>query len=156
MTTRAETNPLILALAEVVRSAVIRQRQLVTWAVEHGVELVEPCDCRTHLDGSGCVCNVEVRVGARWMGKAKASVASGSPPTGPIPRRVCRLCRSGEHDLEPLMGIPVRAPDGSHLGTSWVAVRVRRSKKDDRRRAVLARAGPFGTHAEQLRLAGLS
>lgn len=46
VTAPTETDPLILALAQAVRSAVVRRRQLVTWAVEHGVDLVEACSCQ--------------------------------------------------------------------------------------------------------------
>jgi hypothetical protein len=151
-----ETNPLILALAEVVRSAVRRRVQLVTWAVEHDVELVEPCACRHRNLETGCVCNVELALGARWMRSAAVRVADGRAPGGPPPKRFCRLCRSGEHDLDPTTPIKINASDGTESGTSWVAVRVRRSPKADRARAVRAGGLPPGTHVEQLAAAGLA
>jgi hypothetical protein len=151
-----ETNPLILALVELARSTVRRRVQLVTWAVEHDVKLAEPCVCRHRSLEMGCVCNVELAVGARWMRSAAAQVAEGRAPGGRLPRRFCRLCRSGEHDLEPTMTIKINASDGTELGTSWVAVRVRRSKAADRARALRAGGLPLGTHLEQLAAAGLA
>lgn len=150
-----EANPLILALAELIRSVVRRRTQLVIWAVEHDIELVEPCACQHRSQESGCVCNVELALGARWMRSAAVRVAEDRAP-GPPPKRFCRLCRSGEHDLEPTMPIRVNASDGTESGTSWVAVRVRRSPKADRARAVRAGGLPPGTHVEQLAAAGLA
>ena len=104
----------------------------------------------------GGVCNVELAVGARWMRSAAAQVAEGRAPGGRLPMRFCRLFRSGEYDLEPIMTIKFNASDGSEFGTSWVAVRVRRSKAADRARALRADGLPPGTHLEQLAAAGLT
>lgn len=152
----AESDPLILALAQAVRSAARRQVQLVTWAVENEVDLVEPCGCRRRDVAEGCVCNVEVPIDARWMQAATKRVRAGRPPGGPPPRRSCRLCRDGDHDLEPTMPIRIASSDGSELGTSWVAVRVRRSRKTDDIRALRAGGLPPGTHDKQMRAAGLT
>ena len=152
----AESDPLILALAQAVRSAARRRLQLVTWAVENEAELVEPCACRRRDVAEGCVCNVELPIGARWMRAATTRVRAGRPPGGPPPRRSCRLCRDGDHDLEPTMPIRITSSDGAELGTSWVAVRVRRSRKADGVRALRAGGLPPGTHHEQMRAAGLN
>lgn len=150
-----ETDPLVLALAEAVRSAVRRRVQLVTWAVEQDVELAEPCACRHQNQEAGCVCNVELALGARWMRLAKAQLADGRAPGGPPPRRVCRMCRSGDHDLEPTTPIKINTSDGTEFGTSWVAVRTKRSPKADRARAIQAGGLPPGAHRQQLVAAGL-
>ena len=152
----AESDPLILALAQAVRSAARRQVQLVRWAVENGVELVEPCACQRRGVEEGCVCNVEVPLGARGMQAATERGRAGRTPGGPPPRRSCRLCREGDHDLEPAMPIRITSSDGAELGTSWVAVRVRRSRKADLIRALRAGGVPPGTHDEQMRAAGLT
>jgi len=83
----AESDSLILALAQAVRSAARRRVQLVTWAVENDVELVEPCGCRRRDVAEGCVCKVELPMGARWMHAATKRVRAGRPHGGPPPRR---------------------------------------------------------------------
>ena len=148
-----EADPLIQALAALARSAVVQRMQLVTWAVENEAELAEPCGCRHQTLQDGCVCNVELGIGARWMRAAAKRVAAGRPPGGPPRRRVCRLCAEGEHDREPTMAIRMVASDGQALGTSWVAVRARRSRKADLQRAERADGLPAGTHDAQLRAA---
>ena len=150
-----ETDPLFLALAGAIRSAVRRRVHLVTWAVENDVELVEPCGCQRRTIQEGCVCKVELPTGARWMRAAANRIRDGRAPGGPPPRRSCPLCRGGDHDLEPMVPIRVNASDGTELGTSWVAVRVRRSAKADRGRCERAGCPPPGTHDAQTRAAGL-
>ncbi len=72
-----------------------------------------------------------------------------------LPSLVCRLCRRGEHDLEPTKPIRIGGPDGTVVATSHVASRARRSPKDDLDRATPAGGIRPGTQDEQWRLAGL-
>lgn len=121
---RGEADRLIQALVALARSAVVRRTNLVTWAVENEVELAEPCGCGHQALQEGCVCNVGLSIGARWMRAAAKRLAAGRPPGGPPPRRLCRLCTEGD-DWWPTMAITMVASGGQALGTSWVPVRVR-------------------------------
>lgn len=151
----AISDRLVQVLAEMAQSAVLRRHRLVRWAVENGVELVDPCACRYGTAAQGCVCNVELRIGPRWMAAAARAVAARRTPGGPPPPRSCSLCRSGDHDLEPTTPIKIAGHDGAELGTSWVAVRGRRSRAADRARMVRAGGLPPGTAARQRDAAGL-
>ncbi len=148
------SDALVQTLAEIVTDVIRRQDRLIDWALENGVEPIIVCSCRYRRIDAGCVCNVELRVGRRWMGVVAKQVAARKS-RGMLPRRVCRLCRHGEHDLEPTKPIKIVGRDGAEIGTSHVASRARRFRKDDLDRAARAGGVRPGSRDEQLQLAGL-
>ncbi len=148
-------DPLVLGLVSMVRSAISRRVQLSVWAVQHDVVLVEACSCRYRTGEVGCVCNVELTLGDRWMRALATRAATGGSLGGPPPRLRCRLCRAGEHDLEPTIPIRIVARDGTELRTDWVASRSRRSLNADRARAMHAGGLAPGTRDAQWAAAGL-
>jgi len=149
--TPALSDPLVMALARMVRSAIENNQRLVKWAVETETVLVEPCRCRLIIGEQGCVCNVEVQVPRAYMIRAKAHLARNET-VGIPPRRKCLLCLAGEHDLDRTFLMTTVGPDGQELGRSRTTMHARRSKKANQMRADRARALPAGT-AEQQRLA---
>lgn len=147
------SDPLVRALAEMVRSAVDNDQRLVVWALETGAVLAEPCSCRIDVGDKQCVCNVEPRTPHAYMIRAAARVAAGRF-VGMPPRRRCLLCLRGDHDLADTRIVEIVAPDGQ-TGGFRIAAPQRRSKRQDRERAERARAFPAGTWEQLRRAAGI-
>lgn len=148
------SDPVVRALAELVRSAIRNTTQLVRWALDSGTVLVKPCPCRVISGEFGCVCNVEMPVPRAYMIRARASLERHEAPGLP-PHRKCLLCLAGDHDLNPVRYISVAGPDGRELYKAANAYRVRRSKKLDLERSIRAHGLPPGTAASQWAAAGL-
>lgn len=93
-------SPLVLALADAVRSAVRNTNLVVDHAVSEGVTVLVPCACAVDIDDEGCVCQLSLALPDRWM-QAARSRRMTRRPVGPLPKRTCVLCRAGQHDLAP-------------------------------------------------------
>jgi hypothetical protein len=147
------SDPLVRALAEMVRSAVDNEQRLVAWAVETGATLVRPCHCRVDVGDKQCICDVEPPLPRAYMIRASARLSTGRF-VGMPPRRRCLLCLQGDHDLAETTIMKIVRPDGQ-TGEVRIAGRHRRTKRQDRSRAEKARAFPAGTWAELRRAAGI-
>lgn len=61
---------LVEILARMVEAAIEGDQRLVSWAIESGTTLVEPCSCRVSAGEQACACNVEPPVRHSFMVRA--------------------------------------------------------------------------------------
>jgi hypothetical protein len=147
------SDPLVRALAEMVRSAVDNEQRLVGWAIKTGTALAQPCHCRVEIGDNQCICNVEPSIPRAYLIRASARLAAGRF-VGMPPRRRCLLCLQGDHDLAETTIIKIVGRDGQ-AGEIRIAAPRRRTRRQDRDRADRARAFPAGTWDELRRAAGI-
>ena len=145
---------LVDILARMVQSAIDGDQRLVSWAIESGTALVEPCCCRAFVREQACACKVEPAVPRAYMIRATARLARGEF-VGMPPRRRCLLCLLGNHDLVETMLVRVVAPDGTLVQTTHLPGIRHRSKRSDLERSERAHAFPPGTQQAQSRAAGM-
>jgi hypothetical protein len=146
------SDPLVDILARMVQSAIEADQRLVTWALESGATLVEPCRCRARLGEQACSCKVEPAVTRAYMIRAAARLQRRKF-VGMPPRRRCLLCLRGDHDLVDTMAVTLVLPDGTIARTMRLPGLRRRSRKRDFERAERAHAFPTGTWEAQRRAA---
>lgn len=92
--------PLVLALAEAIQSAVRNTNRVTDHALANGGAVLVPCACAVDVGRDRCVCGLSLPLPDRWMRAARTRRAAGRS-VGRLPRRVCVLCRSGDHDFAP-------------------------------------------------------
>jgi len=143
------SDPLVRALADMIISASRRTNLYVRRQLAAGEPIVEPCTCRVDIENERCVCAVEVPVSAAWRRAAARHVAAGAS-VGLPPRRRCRLCTAGEHDLAATQVIRISVAGSDREASVRVASPPTRRKRKEEERASRARAFPAGTWKEQM------
>lgn len=141
-------NPLIRALAEVIRSAARNTQRWARFALEHDGPIAEPCACRADVGDERCVCAVELPMSMRWRRRAAKRLATGAF-VGRPPERRCRLCVAGDHDFAPTYQIKVSVAGRGPVGEIAVPVPRRKNRRHDEERAKRAGALAPGTIADQ-------
>lgn len=91
-------DPVIRALANLLESAMDNVQQRTRHALDHGEPLYSLCACTVDVGDQRCACAVELAASRGWMRRAQQRLAQGEF-VGMPPRRRCRLCVRGEHDL---------------------------------------------------------
>lgn len=142
-------DPLVRALADMIISASRRTNLYVRRQLEAAEPIVEPCNCQVDIGDERCVCAVEVPVSAAWRRAAARHVAAGES-VGIRPRRHCRLCTSGDHDLAATHLVRVSVAGSDRETSVRVASPQGRRKRDAEERASRARAFPSGTWEAQM------
>jgi len=131
-------SPLVLALAEVIRSAVRNTTLVVDHALANGAPVLVPCVCAVDIGDERCVCGLGLPLSDRWMRAARTRRAARRA-VGLLPRRTCALCRSGDHDLAPTYEMAISVVGYGPMAPVRVVAPRRRSAK-----VTLARASRAG------------
>jgi hypothetical protein len=148
------TDPLVRALAAMVDSVIRNHQRQTSYAIAHGEPVYEPCTCRADIGLLRCVCAVELVMTKAWM--RRAGEHHGRHEFVGIPtRRLCRLCRLGDHDLVATQEVKVIVAGSDAVGAVRVAAYRRRNRRHELDRAARAGAYPAGTRDEQRRSAGI-
>jgi hypothetical protein len=133
-------SPLVLALAELIRSAVRNTNLVVDHALASGVPVLVPCACSVDIGDERCVCGLSLLLPNRWI-RAAGTRRAARQPTGPLPHRTCILCRADNHDLAPTYEVTISVVGYGPMAPVRVVAPRRRSAK-----ATLARASRAGAH----------
>jgi len=150
----AARSPLVLALAAAALSAARNIQTQTRYALDHGEPLCEPCSCRADVGSMRCTCAVELPMTAAWRRRAAGRHARGEP-VGVLPRRRCRLCRSGDHDLVPTYEVEITLAGSDGVRVVRMPEFNRRNRRHEARRAERAVGYPAGTSEAQRRAAGI-
>ncbi len=68
---------LVEILARMVESAIEVDQRLVSWAIESGATLAEPCNCRATSGDQACACNAEPPARRAFMVRAAERLRRG-------------------------------------------------------------------------------
>jgi hypothetical protein len=134
-------SPLILALAEVIRSAVRNTNLEVDHALASGLAVLVPCACAVDVGDQRCVCGLSLALPDRWIRAARTRRAARRA-VGLLPRRTCALCRAGDHDLAPTYEVAVSVAGYGPMAPVRVVAPRRRSVRVTQARASRAGALP--------------
>ena len=144
----------MLALAEVIRSAVRNTTLVVDHALANGAPVLVPCVCAVDIGDERCVCGLSLPLPDRWM-RAAGTRRAARQPVGLLPRRTCALCRAGDHDLAPTYEVAISVVGYGPMAPVRVAAPRRRSAKVTLARASQAGALPPEAVAAQKQAAGV-
>jgi len=134
-------SPLVLALAEVIRSAVRNTNLVVDHAIASGEAVLVPCDCVVDIGQERCVCRLGLPLPDRWI-RAARNRRAARRPVGLLPHRTCILCRADNHDLAPTYEVAISVVGHGSMAPVRVASPRRRSTKVAAARASRAGAWP--------------
>ena len=147
-------SPLVLALAEVIRSAVRNTTLVVDHALANGAPVLVPCVCAVDIGDERCVCGLGLPLPDRWM-RAAGTRRAARQPIGPLPHRTCILCRADDHDLAPTYEMAISVVGYGPMAPVRVVAPRRRSAKVTLARASQAGALPPEAVAAQKQAAGV-
>ena len=147
-------SPLIRALVDVAISAARNKRRQLRYAIDHDEPLYEACACREVLGLQQCDCRVVLGMGHRWMRSAAERLERGEG-VGVPPKRRCRLCRAGDHDLADTHEVTISVAGQPGESTVRMISPRRRRTKELTDRATRAGAHPPSVLEEQRQAAGL-
>ncbi len=147
-------DPLVLALAELIRSAVRNTNLVVDHALANGVPALVPCACSVDIGDRRCVCGLSLPLPDGWMRAARARRAARQP-VGLLPHRTCILCRADDHDLAPTYEVTIPVVGYGPMAPVRVVAPRRRSEKVTLARASRAGAQPPEAVEAQKKAAGV-
>lgn len=150
----ARPSPLVLALAEVIRSAVRNTNLVVDHALAKGVPVLVPCVCAVDIGEERCVCGLGLPLPDRWM-RAAGTRRAARQPIGLLPGRTCILCRADDHFLAPTYETAISVVGYGPMAPVRVAAPRRRSAKVTQARASRAGALPSEAVETQKKAAGV-
>jgi hypothetical protein len=147
-------SPLIRALADAAISAAQNMRKHLVYALDHDEPLYVACDCREDIGLQRCDCRVVLGMGSLWMRSASARLEQGEG-VSPPPRRRCRLCRSGDHDLVDTHEVTMTVEGRAEEWTTRMLSPRRSNKRHIADRVARAGAHPPSALEDQREAAGI-
>ena len=154
LVSQARPSPLVLALAEVIRSAVRNTNLVVDHALASGLAVLVPCACAVDVGDQRCVCGLSLALPDRWM-RAARTRRGARRSVGLLPHRTCVLCQANDHDLAPTYEMAISIVGYGPTAPVRVAAPRRRSAKVTLARASQAEALPPEAVEAQKKAAGV-
>ncbi len=147
-------SPLVLALADAIRGAIRNTNLVVDHALASSAAVLVPCVCAVDIGDERCVCRLSLPLPNRWMRAARTRRAARRS-VGPLPHRMCVLCRADDHDLAPTYEMAVSVVGYGPMAPVRVVAPRRRPAKVTQARANRAGALPPDALEAQKKAAGV-
>lgn len=149
-----EPDSLIRALAALVQSAARNTQWLARYAVDHDEPMYERCACEAKIGLERCDCRVELAAGKAWMRRVAERLARDEF-VGLPPKRRCKLCVAGDHDLVGTYEVTVHVTGDAREWTTRMISPTHRTRRHQSDRAARAGGFPPGAFEAQRKAAGI-